>query len=116
MSFLHIDAQLLRTSVLGFTTGKTVAEDRVVSEMLAALRGENQTTLTNIFRLETLIHATETDDPSWDEHVVSPEFPSDLRPITILPVLLKALLCDVAVASRGVSGRAFGMAIRFSSA
>ena len=64
MFFPPIDAQLLRTAVLGFTKGKTSAEDGVVSEMLAALDGEHLTTLADIFRLRTLSRATEAGDPA----------------------------------------------------
>ena len=80
----------------GIFEGKTAAEDGIATEMLSASNDENFTTLAEIFRLRALNHATETEDPAWEEHVVNlilkkvaPKMPSDLRPIAILPVLLK---------------------------
>ena len=91
-----IDAQLVRSVILGFSKAKTLTKDGIVVEMLMALDDENLTTLAEIFSLRAFNHASEKDDTAWREHVVNlimkkaaPKMPSDLRPIVMLPVVLK---------------------------
>ena len=96
-----LDASLLREAALKFTKGRTSATNGIVIEMLLACDDTIFDVLSQIFLLRVLSHATEDSEDAWEEHVVNLigkkkqiNMPKDMRPIAILPTLLK-LYCAV---------------------
>ena len=70
--------------------------------MLWALDDNVFETIADAFKLRLLNHVSENDENGWDTNIVqciqkklAPTHPSRLRPITVLPVLLKLYLAVV---------------------
>ncbi|CAK0878369.1 unnamed protein product, partial [Prorocentrum cordatum] len=100
--FRPLDGSLVRRVVYRFKLNRTCAEDLVVIEMIACLDEDTFEVLADVFRLRLLNHVSEADETSWERVVVQcilkkdePTHPSKLRPITIIPVLMKVYLACI---------------------